>query len=64
MNINDKIQQAKSIINGNKTVEQELRDMFTKEQFAILLGIPENTQIRISKLKLAKALVLKWKVEK
>lgn len=60
----DRLEEAKSIINKKKTIEQELYDMFTKKQFCTLLDIPENNTIGIGKTKLAKALVLKWKVEK
>jgi hypothetical protein len=67
-NMNDKIQQAKSIIKRKRSIEDELCDMFTIKQLCTLLNIPENdswqNRVGISKAKLARALVLKWKVEK
>lgn len=63
----EKLNKAKSIMNKKKTIEEELRYMFTKEQLCFLLGSPVSEKdfpIGISKTKLARALVLKWKVEK
>ena len=54
------MQEAKTKI-ADYVIEEELRNMFTKKQFCILLGIPQTTTI--SKKKLARTLVLKWKVE-
>jgi len=66
MNVDDKIKQAKSIINRKRSIEDELCDMFTIKQLCTLLNIPKNqswqNRIGISKTKLARALVLKWKV--
>jgi hypothetical protein len=44
-------------------IENELSEMLSKKQLAALLGIPEGRKIGIQKNKLARALVLKWKVE-
>jgi hypothetical protein len=65
----DRLEEAKSIIKRKRSIEDELYDMFTIKQFCTLLNIPENegkwqNRIGISKTKLARALVLKWKVEK
>tara|TARA_R100000781_G_C4065534_1_gene122628 strand:- start:545 stop:724 length:180 start_codon:yes stop_codon:yes gene_type:complete len=57
--MNDRLEEA---------IEDELCDMFTIKQLCTLLNIPKNqswqNRIGISKTKLAKALVLKWKVER
>ena len=66
MNTNDKLKQAISNIKKKRSVEDELYDMFTKKQLCLLLGNPVSEKdfpIGISKAKLARALVLKWKVE-
>ena len=44
-------------------IENELSEMFSKKQLAALLGIPEGRKFSIQKNKLARALVLKWKIE-
>lgn len=64
--IDDKVNQAISNIKKKRSIENELYDMFTKEQLCLLLGSPVKKRdfpIGISKAKLARALVLKWKVE-
>ena len=57
--MNDRLEEA---------IEDELCDMFTIKQLCTLLNIPDGTgwqhRVGISKTKLARALVLKWKVEK
>ena len=62
----DRLKEAKSIINRKRSIEDELCDMFTIKQLCTLLNIPKNqswqNRIGISKTKLARALVLKWKV--
>tara|TARA_R100000479_G_scaffold149788_1_gene85371 strand:+ start:155 stop:367 length:213 start_codon:yes stop_codon:yes gene_type:complete len=67
MNTNDKLKQAISNIKKKRSIEDELCDMFTIRQLCTLLNIPKNTswqsRVGISKAKLARALVLKWKVE-
>ena len=67
MNTNDKLKQAISNIKKKRSVEDELCDMFTIAQLCTLLNIPKKTswqnRVGISKAKLARALVLKWKVE-
>lgn len=64
----EKLREVKSIMNKKRTIEDELCDMFTIKQLCILLNIPINdswqNRVGISKAKLARALVLKWKVEK
>jgi len=64
----DKIKEAKSIIKRKRSIEDELYDMFTIKQLCTLLNIPDGTgwqnRVGISKTKLVRALVLKWKVEK
>lgn len=63
----DKLKEAKSTMNTKRSVEDELYDMFTIKQLCTLLNIPEKNgwqgRVGISKTKLARALVLKWKVE-
>lgn len=67
MNTNDKLKQAISNIKKKRSIEDELCDMFTIKQLCTLLNIPENdswqNRVGISKAKLARTLVLKWKVE-
>ena len=62
----DRLKEAKSIIKSKRSVEDELYDMFTIKQLCTLLNIPENNswqnRVGISKTKLARALVLKWRV--
>jgi len=64
----DRLKEAKSIIKRKRSIEDELYDMFTIKQLCTLLNIPDGTgwqnRVGISKTKLARALVLKWKVEK
>lgn len=68
MNMDDKIKESKSIIKRKKSIEDELCSMFTIKQLCTLLNIPDGTgwqhRVGISKTKLARALVLKWKVER
>lgn len=62
----DRLKEAKSIIKSKRSVEDELYDMFTIKQLCTLLNIPEKNgwqgRVGISKTKLARALVLKWRV--
>ena len=62
----DRLKEAKSIIKRKRSIEDELYDMFTIKQLCTLLNIPDGTgwqnRVGISKTKLARALVLKWKV--
>ena len=67
MNTNDKLKEAVSNLKKKRSIEDELCDMFTIKQLCILLNIPKKEswqhRVGISKAKLARALVLKWKVE-
>ena len=62
----DRLKEAKSIIKSKRSVEDELYDMFTIKQLCTLLNIPEKNgwqgRVGISKKKLARAMVLKWRV--
>ena len=66
MNERDRLKQAKSILKRKRSIEDELYDMFTIKQLCTLLNIPEKdgwqNRVGISKTKLARALVLKWRV--
>ena len=66
MNERDRLEEAKSIIKKKRSIEDELYDMFTIKQLCTLLNIPDGTgwqhRVGISKTKLARALVLKWRV--
>ena len=66
MNERGRLKEAKSIIKKKRSVEDELCDMFTIKQLCTLLNIPDGTgwqhRVGISKAKLARALVLKWRV--
>ena len=66
MNERDRLKEAKSIIKRKRSAEDELYDMFTIKQLCTLLNIPEKNvwqgRVGISKTKLARALVLKWRV--
>ncbi len=65
MNERDRLEEAKSIIKKKRSIEDELYDMFTIKQLCTLLNIPDGTEwqhrVGISKTKLARALVLKWR---